>query len=54
MTLAATGMWETYKKIQYLYTLLCGEALHKSDFLSADVENTDTPLTVDDLLKGLA
>ena len=41
-------------KDQYLHTLFRGEALCQFDLLPADVENTDTSLTVDDLIKGLA
>ena len=33
MNLAATGMLETVTKIQYLRTLVCGEALHQFDLL---------------------
>ena len=40
-------------KVQYLCTLVHGEALRQFDLMSADVENTDNPLTVDYLLKGL-
>ena len=39
-------------KIQYLCTLFCGEALHQFDFLSSDVENTET-LNVDYYIEGL-
>ena len=40
-------------KVQYLSTLVRGEALCQFDFLYADVKNKETYLTVDDLLKGL-
>ena len=40
MNLAASGTLEAGAKIQYLRTLFCGEALGKSDVLSADVEGT--------------
>ena len=54
MTLVATGMLETEAKVQYICTLVRGEALHQFHLLSSDVENTNTSLNVDDLLKGLA
>ena len=41
-------------KVQYLCALLHGEALRQLDLLSADMENTDTSLYVDYLLKGLS
>ena len=53
MTLAATGMLNKDAKMQYLCTLLCGEALHQVDLLYADVENTEI-LNVEYYIKGLA
>ena len=41
-------------KVQYICTLVRGEGLRQFDLLSADVKNTDTPLDMDYLLKGLA
>ena len=46
LTLAATVTQETGANIQYLCTLLRGEALSQFDLLSDDLENTDAPLTV--------
>ena len=40
--LAATGTLETVTKIQYLRTLVCGEALHQFDLLSSDMEMSET------------
>ena len=40
-------------KIQYLRTLVHGEALRQFDLLSAEVKDTETPLDVDYPLKGL-
>ena len=54
MTLVATGTLEIDVKVQYLFTLVRGEVLRQFDLLSDDMENTDTSLTVDYLLKGLA
>ena len=53
MTLAESGTLDTGTKVQYLHTLVCGEALHKFDLLSADVESTDSR-TVEYSIKGLA
>ena len=53
MTLAATGTLETNAKVQYLFTLVHGEVLCHIGLLYADMENTDTSLTVYYLLKGL-
>ena len=39
--------------MQYLRTLVRGGSLRQFDLLSTDIENTDTYLTVDYLLKGL-
>ena len=41
-------------KVQYLHTLVRGEDFCRFDLFSNDVENVDTSLTVDNLLKGLA
>ena len=54
MTLEATGRKETEAKIQYLRTLVHGEALCRFNFLSSGMENNDTSLSVDYLIKGLA
>ena len=54
MTLSVTETIETEAKVQYLCTLVPGEALRHFDLLPADVENTDPPLDVDYLLKCLA
>ena len=51
MTLAATGMMEMDSNIQYLCTLVRGEALCHFDVLSANVENKET-LNVDYYTKG--
>ena len=53
MTLATTGALEMDAKIQYLYTPIHGEGLRQFGFLSADVEDTETP-NVDYYIKGLA
>ena len=54
MNLASTGTLDTEEKVQHLCVIVCGEALRQVYLLSDDVENADTSLTVDDLLKGLA
>ena len=54
MTLVATGALETEAKVQYLRTLVRGEALRQFDLVSSDAENTETLFDVDYLLKGLA
>ena len=54
MTFSATGVQDTDAKIQYLCTLVNGEALRRFDLLSDDIENTDTSLSVDYLIKALA
>ena len=54
MKLAATVTQDTDAKVQYLCTIVCGEALNQFDLLYADVENSDTSLTVDYLLQGIA
>ena len=46
MTLRATGTLDMGAKIQYLCTLVCGEALSQCYLLSSDMENTET-LNVD-------
>ena len=46
MNLAATGTLDTNRNIQYLCTIVCGEALGQFDFFRADIENTET-LNVD-------
>ena len=53
MTLIETGPLEMDAKIQYLCTLVLGEAFHHFDLLFADVENTET-INVDYHIKGLA
>ena len=53
MTLAVSGTLEVGAKIQYLCTLVRGEALHQFDSLSADVESMQT-LNVVEIIKGLA
>ena len=53
MNRASTGMLETEAKIQYLCTLVHGDALRQFDLLSADVKNTETPLDVNYIIKGL-
>ena len=54
MTCAATRKIETEANIQYLRTLVRGEALRQFDVLSADVNDIETLLYVDDLFKVLA
>ena len=54
MTFAITVTLETGAKVQYFCTLVRLEALRQFDLMSADVKNTDTFLTVDYPLKGLA
>ena len=53
MNLADMGTLETEVKFWYLCMLVRGEALRQFDLLSADVENIDTFLIMNDLLKGL-
>ena len=53
MTLVETGMLETYVKIQYLCTLVFGEALRQFDSFSFDVQITEI-LNVEYIIKGLA
>ena len=45
-TLEASGMLQDAAKIQYLCTLVCGEALRHFDILSADFESSN-PLTLE-------
>ena len=40
MTLAASGTLEVDTKFQYLFTLVCREALRHIELLSADIEGT--------------
>ena len=54
ITRANTGTLETEVKVQNLLTLVCGEGLRQFDLLYAEVKNTETPLDVDYLLKGLS
>ena len=53
MTNAKSGTLDTGAKIQYLCTLVCGEALRHFDSFSDDVERTET-LTAENIIKGLA
>ena len=53
INLAESGTLDMGVNIQYLCTLAHGEALHKFELLSADVENTET-LTLSYIIKGLA
>ena len=39
MTLEVSEMLKTTENMQYLCTIFCGEALHKFDTLSADIES---------------
>ena len=52
MNLAAMETLVTEVKVHYFCTLVRGEALRQFDLLSTDVENTDTSLIVDYLLKS--
>ena len=54
MTLETTGTMEMNLNVQYLRTLVRGEALCQFELLYADVENTDISLSVGYLIKGLA
>ena len=54
MTLAIIGTHEMDAKIQYLRMLVHGGALHQFNLLSSGMENNDTSLSVDYLIKGLA
>ena len=53
ITLAVSRALVRGAKIQYLRTLVCGEALRQFDLLSDDVEGTN-PLTVLNIILGLA
>ena len=53
MTLTESGMLKMGANIQYLFTLVHGDALHQFDLLSDDVESTET-LTVDYIIKDSA
>ena len=53
ITLMVTGTLDMDMKIQYLCTLVCGEALCQFDLFSADVENIET-LNVEYYIKVLA
>ena len=50
ITLATTGTLDMDAQIQYLLTLVRGEAFRQFELLSADVENTET-LNVDFILR---
>ena len=52
MTLTASGTLEAGAKVQYLRTIVCGEALRQFDSLYADVESTQK-LNVEDIIKGI-
>ena len=52
-TLAASGTLEAGAKFQYLFTLVCGEALHKFDSLWDDLESTLNP-NKDRIIRDLA
>ena len=54
MIIAASVKIETLEKVQYLLTLVRGEALRQFELVSADAKNTETLLDVDYLLQGLA
>ena len=49
MTLKASGTLETAAKVQYLRTLVRGEALHQFKAMSDEVEGTN-PLTVEAII----
>ena len=49
MTIAASGTLPTGAEIQYLHTLVFGEALHQFDSLSLDMEGAE-PLTVETII----
>ena len=51
--LEESGTMVTGAEIQYICTLVRGEALHQFESLSADTEGTN-PLNVEDILSGLA
>ena len=52
ITLAASGTLEDGAKIQYLRTLVRGEALRKFDLFTDDMEGMN-PLTVETIILGL-
>ena len=54
MNLADTVTLETEERVQYLCTLVRGEALIQFDLVSADAKNTKTVLDVDYILNSLA
>ena len=49
MTLAASDTLATGAKIQYICTIVCGEALRQFDLLSTDMEGAN-PLTVENFI----
>ena len=51
--LTGSGALKEGAKIQYIFSIVRGEALRQFDLLSADVEGTET-LSFDDIIKGLA
>ena len=53
MNLVATGILEMDAEVQYLFRLVHGEDLLQFGLLYTDLENMDTSLTVDDIIKGL-
>ena len=53
MTLTVSGTMEAGARIQYICTLVRGEALSHFVSLSADVESMQT-LNVDDIIRSLA
>ena len=53
MNSMAPGTLEAGAKVQYLRTLVRGEALRQFDSLSADMESFN-PLTMKNIIKGLA
>ena len=52
MTPEASGTLDSVAKVQYLRTLVHGEALRQFDMLSSELEIT-TPLTVEAIILGL-
>ena len=54
MTLVAMVTLETVAMVHFIHTLVHGEALRHFYLLSAYVENIDTYLNIDYLLKSLA
>ena len=49
MTLAASDTLAMGAKIQYICTIVCGEALRQFDLLSTDMEGAN-PLTVENFI----